>query len=64
MIGLKVDSMLATAKTLADDRRKCLPIPERIKILEKTALLVEERLEDFAYARQQKRVENHSLILE
>lgn len=45
----KIDAMLARAKTLADDRRKCLPIPQRIKILEKTALLVEERLEDFAF---------------
>lgn len=44
----KVDGMLATAKSLADDRRQCLMIPERIKILEKTAQLVEDRLENFA----------------
>lgn len=44
----KIDAMLAKAKHLADDRRQCLPGPERIKILEKTALLVEERIEDYA----------------
>lgn len=42
----KVNSMLSTARKLADDKSKIIPAPDRIEILEKARLLIQERYDD------------------
>lgn len=44
----EIDGMITTARQLADDRRNCLPAEQRAQILQKTAQLVEQRMEDYA----------------
>ena len=44
----QVENALETAYQLAQSHDKILPVPQRIKILEKTADLVEARAEEFA----------------
>lgn len=44
----KIDGMLATASKLASSHKHLIPLPERIRILNKTADLVAERLERYA----------------
>ncbi len=44
----KLEKMLATAQRLAENPDHQIPVPDRIKILEKTAQLVEGQIEKFA----------------
>ncbi len=48
MTWTDIDQKLDVAKKLAADRRQCLPIAQRIEILERTAELVTERADEYA----------------
>ncbi len=44
----QIETALETAYQLAQKHEACIPLPERIEILEKTASLIETRAEDYA----------------
>ncbi len=50
---MDVDQALATAYTLFEDRPKHLPLSKRLEILEKTAVLMEEKAESLAISAAQ-----------
>lgn len=41
-----IDKMLSTARTLADDTRKRIPVPERIEILDKAQSILKDRYDE------------------